>query len=144
MPRIPFSHYIRLLLHSVFLRQIQDKTFPFPYLRYILASQSSATLYSILFMEITFYQKSHQEIPAKDPVRIFFFIFHKEKALNPHAKNSGHTYKGQHSNKMQIFFSLIQTILSAPESHRIMHQKNNHAILLRSRALPPVGTCTLP
>jgi len=32
--------------------------------------------------------------------------------------------------------SLIQTILSAPESHRIMP--------FGSRALPPVGTCTLP
>ena len=32
--------------------------------------------------------------------------------------------------------SSIQTILSAPESHRIMP--------LGSRALPPVGTCTLP
>ena len=32
--------------------------------------------------------------------------------------------------------SSIQTVLSAPESHRIMP--------LGSRALPPVGTCTLP
>jgi hypothetical protein len=65
--------------------------------------------------------------PCRRPLRLPAFTFSIKKPVAV-------IYYGQHAQL--IVSSSIQTILSAPESHRIMPYG--------SRAVPPVGNCTLP
>ena len=60
--------------------------------------------------------------------------------LHPSAKNKNPEPfdSGRQIRKCKMHPSLIQTVLSAPESHRIMRAKCG------SRAIPPVGSFTPP
>ena len=48
------------------------------------------------------------------------------------------------TEKFEKEFTYSGSDLGATYTPENYNAKNNHAILLRSRALPPVGTCTLP